>query len=162
VAYFLQKLFLHQQHRRQAERTRRPLHAGHASRSWDNRLSELTKYVVSGLARFQSSLGSSYEDALASAEEIDRRLEDAWVHVEDLNRAFKPWDPSRPVDPTLVQHILAEHELQLSVLVGIKGETDAEESVDWRFFVLQDADGQGHSQIDPATSRRIIQRVQAH
>jgi Family of unknown function (DUF6535) len=112
----------------------------------DSQLGELAKYAVSGLARFQSSIGASDEDALASAEEIDRRLEDAWIHVEDLNRAFEHLDPSRPINPTEVRQILDGHGQQVSGLEGIKGETDAEECVDWRISLLRDA-------IDKVTHR---------
>jgi Family of unknown function (DUF6535) len=105
----------------------------------DSQLGELTKYAISGLARFQSSIGASDEDALASTEEMDRRLEDAWIRVEGLNRAFEPWDPSKPVDPEQFRQILTKHSLQVSVLEDIKGETDAEEFVDWRISLLQDA-----------------------
>ena len=116
----------------------------------DNQLSVLAGYVVDGLARFQLRLGSSEENALESVKEIDRRLREAWNHVEVLHRAFEPWD-GKTRDQREVEEILDRHEPQVSGLEDIKHETDVKDSFDWRVSLLQDAMDQ--------TTHRLTRRL---
>ncbi|KAH9968489.1 hypothetical protein BGW80DRAFT_1337770 [Lactifluus volemus] len=113
-------------------------------------LSELAQYAVSGLACLQSPFATSDEAALASAEAIDRRLEGAWNYVEELDRAFEPLDPSKPIPLPQVKEILSTHESDVSGLKDIGDENGVNDKVDWRISLLQDV-------MDKATHTLIRQ-----
>jgi len=108
------------------------------------RLEVLARYAVNGLAFFQSEYGQPDETAWRSAQRIEKCLETAWEHVEELRRAFEPWTQKRTREQ--VEEILRNHEPHISELERIKVEADAMEDIDWRISLYQDT-------IDDATYR---------
>ena len=109
-----------------------------------DRLKVLAGYAVSGLTRIQPDLGQPDETALKSAQRIDECLRTAWEHVEDLHRAFEPWEQKKTKEQ--VEDILANHQRQISELERIKVEAAGLEDVDWRTSLYQNA-------MDDATYR---------
>ena len=109
-----------------------------------DQLKVLAGYAVSGLTRIQSDLGRPDETALKSAQKIDECLRTAWEHVEDLHRAFEPWEQKKTKEQ--VKEILQSHERQISELERIKGDAVGLEDVDWRTSLYQNA-------MDDATHR---------
>jgi hypothetical protein len=102
-----------------------------------NRLKVLAGYAVSGLTRVQLDLGQPEEAALKSAQKIDECLRTAWEHVEDLHRAFEPWEQKKTKEQ--VEDILRSHERQISELEHIKVDSVRLEDVDWRISLYQNA-----------------------
>jgi hypothetical protein len=102
-----------------------------------NRLKVLAGYAVSGLTRVQLDLGQPEEAALKSAQKIDECLRTAWEHVEDLHRAFEPWEQKKTKEQ--VEDILRSHERQISELERIKVDSVRLEDVDWRISLYQNA-----------------------
>jgi hypothetical protein len=104
----------------------------------------LARLAVGGLGRYQSTFGKPDEAAQKNAQTIDSYLEEAWIHLDDLRRAFEPSGRERTREQ--VEQILQDHETQISALEHIGIEADRlEEEVDWRVFLLQDAmDVAGH------------------
>jgi hypothetical protein len=113
-----------------------------------NRVQGLAGYAVSVLARLQSESRSPDEAAHRSAQRIDKCLRIAWERVEDLHRAFEPWDQKRTKDQ--VEEILRKHEPQISELERIRLEADGMGDIDWRISLLQGA-------IDDVTHRLMRQ-----
>ena len=102
-----------------------------------NRVQGLAGYAVSVLARLQSESRSLDETAYKSAQRIDECLRTAWERVEDLRRAFEPWDQKKTKDQ--VEGILRRHESQILELERIKLEADDMGDIDWRISLLQGA-----------------------
>jgi hypothetical protein len=104
----------------------------------------LARLAVGGLGRYQSTFGKPDEAAQKNAQTTDSYLEEAWIHLDDLRRAFEPSGRERTREQ--VEQILQDHEMQISALERIGIEADRlEEEVDWRVFLLQDAmDVAGH------------------
>jgi hypothetical protein len=102
-----------------------------------NRIGEFAGFAVSGMARVQLDYGVPDAAAFDGAEMIDEYLETAWGHIEDLYRAFEPWDKIRDGDE--VRNVLGGCELQLSELERIGNEAKGIDDVDWRISLLQDA-----------------------
>ena len=102
-----------------------------------DRVRELAKFGVSGIARFQLGYGNQDKAALRGAQKIDDYLMTAWEHVEDLHRAFEPWDQNRTTEE--IRNILRDCEEQISELERITNEAKGLDDVDWRISLLQDA-----------------------
>ncbi|KAI9462668.1 hypothetical protein F5148DRAFT_212707 [Russula earlei] len=102
-----------------------------------NRLQQLAKFAVNGIAHFKSYYGVPDPAALESAQIIDEHLKNAWKHVEDLRLAFEPWGSNRTDEE--VREILNIRKETISKLELIAGEVDGMEGVDWRISLLQDA-----------------------
>jgi Family of unknown function (DUF6535) len=102
-----------------------------------NRVRALAGFAVSGIARFQLDYGVPDEAAFNGAQRIDQYLRMAWVHIEDIHRAFEPGGLNRTPEET--REILRDHELPISELERIEVDADGIEDVDWRFSLLQDA-----------------------
>ena len=102
-----------------------------------NRVRELAGFGVSGIARFQLVYGAPDAAALQGARRIDDYLMTAWERVEDLHRAFEPWDHNRTGEE--VRNILGDCEDKISELERITNEANGLDDVDWRISLLQDA-----------------------
>jgi len=113
-----------------------------------NRVRELAGFAVSGIARFQGDYGEPDPLALKAAQRIDDYLKKAWVDVEDLHRAFEPWNLNRTGEE--IQNIILDHKGSISDLERIEREADGIEDIDPRMSLLQD-------EIDMATHKLIRQ-----
>jgi hypothetical protein len=113
-----------------------------------NRLQVLAEYAVSGLTRMQLDLGRPDEAALKSAQKIDECLRTGWELVEDLRRAFEPWEQKKTKQQ--VEEIPRTHVRQISELERIQVEADAMKDADRRISLYQDA-------MDDATHRMTRQ-----
>ena len=102
-----------------------------------NRVRELAGCAVSGMARFQSVYGSPDSNAFDGTQRIDEYLKTAWERVEDLHRAFEPWDRDRTGEE--IRNILGVCEDKISELERITNEANGLDDVDWRISLLQDA-----------------------
>jgi len=102
-----------------------------------SRVRELAGFGVSGIARFQLVYGSPYAAALQGARGIGDYLLTTWEHVEDLHRAFGPWDHNRTGEA--IRNILGYCEDKISELERIANEANGLDDVDWRVSLLQDA-----------------------
>jgi hypothetical protein len=114
-----------------------------------NKIRELTGFTVGGIAQFQPDYGSSETAAIHGADMIDECLETAWRHVEDLRRAFEPWDTNRAEEE--IRGILGNCELQISELERIGNEAEGMGDVDGMLSLLLDA-------MDEAT-RKLPRRL---
>ena len=114
----------------------------------NNWIRGLAGFAVSGIARFQSDYGEPDASALKSAQKIDNYLKKAWEHVEDLHRAFEPWNLNRTGEE--IKGIIYERVESISDLERIEGEAEGIGDVDWRMSLLQDA-------IEMATHKLIRQ-----
>ncbi|KAI0285734.1 hypothetical protein BC826DRAFT_972851 [Russula brevipes] len=103
----------------------------------DQKLQELARFAVSGIARFQAEYGDPDARALKGAKRIEGRLRMAWEHVEDLHRAFRPWNPNR-TDEEIIE-ILSGREVVIGELEHMEVDADTMKDVDWRISLLQDA-----------------------
>ena len=102
-----------------------------------NKMRVLAGMAVSGLARAQLEYGQADEPGSRIAQRIDECLKTAWERVEELRRAFEPWNQQRTRKQ--VKEILRDHERQISELERIKAEADNMEDFDWRISLYQDA-----------------------
>ena len=108
-----------------------------------NRLQELAKFALDGIALFQTDYGGPDAVALIAAQTIDDYLKKAWAPVEDLHLAFEPWSRNR--SKSEIKGILNSHEASISELEGLAVEVAGMEDVDWRISLLQDTmDGATH------------------
>ena len=133
-----------------------PLARGHSQMVMvkGNRVRELAGYAVGAIARFQSVYGSPDSNAFDGAQRIDKYLKTAWERVEDLHRAFRPWDQNRTGEE--IRNNLMNCEDQISELERVTGASGMED-VDWRISLLQDAMGDATHKL---TRRRIISRFE--
>ena len=102
-----------------------------------NRVQGLAGSAVSGIARFQLGYGARDTEAFDGAKRIDKYLETAWGHVEDICRAFWPWHESRNEEE--IRHILYGCEFQISELERMENEAMGMDDVDRQIALLQDA-----------------------
>jgi len=102
-----------------------------------NRVRELAGFAVNGIVRLRSDPDISDAAAFNSAQTIDEYFKTAWEQVEDLHRAFEPWDQNRTGEE--IRNILEGCELQVSELERIGNEANGMDDVDWRISLLQDA-----------------------
>ena len=99
-----------------------------------NRLQELAKFALDGIAYSQPDYGTT---ALTAAQRIDNHLKKAWAPVADLHLAFEPWGQTRT--KTEIRGILNSREESISELERIAVEADGVGDVDWRISLLLDA-----------------------
>ena len=102
-----------------------------------NRVQGLAGSAVSGIARFQLGYGGRDAEALDGAQRIDKYLETAWVHVEDIGRTFWPWHESRTKRE--IRGILGGCEFQILELERMENEAMGMDDVDRQIALLQDA-----------------------
>jgi len=130
-----------------------------------NKLQELARFALDGIARFQTDYGGPDSMALTSAQRIDDYLKKAWAPVERLHLAFEPWSQNRKGSE--IRRILNSCDASISELERIAIEAVGVEDVDWRISLLQDTmDGTTHkltrrlpgvlfSELKPAVPIRI-------
>jgi hypothetical protein len=109
-----------------------------------NRIRELARSSVSGIAGFQLDYGPPDAATLHGSQRIDEYLKTAWKHVEDLHRAFEPWDhwqdwTGDEIRNIEIKNILDGCEVQISELERIGIEASGMDDVDGRISILQDA-----------------------
>jgi hypothetical protein len=101
-----------------------------------NRVQELARFALAGIARFQTDYGGPDTMALAAAQGIDDYLMKAWEPVLELHLAFEPWSQNRTESE--IREILNEHDASILELERIAIEAVGVEDVDWRISLLQD------------------------
>jgi hypothetical protein len=108
-----------------------------------NRIQELAKIALDGIAGFQKAFGDPDSLALAAAQRIDNYLKKALAPVVDLHLAFEPWSHNRT--ELEIREILQRHEESILELERITIEAAGVEEVDWRISFFQDEmDGATH------------------
>ena len=115
-----------------------------------DRVRELAGFAISGIAHFQADYGEPNSLALKGAQRIDDYLKNAWENVEDLHRAFKPWNLRLNRTAEEIKDIMRDRVGSISDLERIEGEADGIGHIDWRMSLLQDA-------IEKATHKLIRQ-----
>jgi hypothetical protein len=118
-----------------------------------NRVRELAGFAVSGIVRLRSDYNIPDAAAFKSAQTIDKYFKTAWEQIEDLHRAFEPWDQNRTEEE--IRNILEGCELQVSELERIGNEANGMDDVDWRLS-SPGCSRRRHSQVDATTSRLVI------
>jgi hypothetical protein len=112
----------------------------------DNRVQELAKFSLDGIARFQTDYDRPDTVALTAAQRIDDYLKRAWASAVDLLLAFEPWDQSRT--ETEIRWILNSRKASISKLERIATEAVGMEDIDWRISLLQETmDGATHKLV---------------
>ena len=102
-----------------------------------DRVQELARLALDGIACFRTGFGNPDTMALTVAQRIDDHLKKAWAAVVDLHLAFEPWSQVRPESE--IRGILRSREASITELESIAIETDGMQEVDWRISLLQDA-----------------------
>ena len=102
-----------------------------------NKIKQLSKFALDGIAQFQAGFGDPDARALMAAQRFDDYLKSAWAPVVELHLALEPWDLNRT--ELEVREILNSHEASVSELEHIASEAEGVEDVDWRISLLQDA-----------------------
>jgi hypothetical protein len=100
-----------------------------------NRVQELARFALDGIARFQTEYGAPDTMALTAAQRIDDCLMKAWEPVVELHLAFEPWSQNRTESD--IRRILNDHDASISELERIAIEAAGVEDVDWRISLLQ-------------------------
>jgi hypothetical protein len=100
-----------------------------------NRVQELARFALDGIARFQTEYGAPDTMALAAAQRIDDYLMKAWEPVVELHLAFEPWSQNRTESD--IRRILNDHDASILELERIAIEAVGVEEVDWRISLLQ-------------------------
>jgi hypothetical protein len=105
----------------------------------DNRLQELAKLALDGIAPFQTNLGSrdTVAMALTAAKKMDEDLKKAWEAVLDLRLALEPWSQNQNKTEPEIRSILITCEASIKELERIAKEAVGMEGIDWRIRYLQ-------------------------
>jgi hypothetical protein len=108
----------------------------------DNRLQELAKFALEGIALFQTNLGSrdTVTRALEAAQKMDDDLKKAWEAVLDLRLALEPWSQNQNKTESEIRSILNQDTCKASIkeLEGIAMEAVGLNEIDWRVRLLQE------------------------
>ena len=114
------------------------------------RVQELAGFAVGRIAQFHSDYGASDPEtaALHGAGMIDECLEMAWEHVEELRRAFEPWDENRTEEEitNILGHDDCESRISELERIGNEAQAKGMDDVDGLLSLLLDA-------IDEATHK---------
>jgi len=105
-----------------------------------NRLQEITKFALDGIALFQTNFGSRGDVAMAltAAQKMDDYLKKAWAAVLDLRLALEPWSLNQNRTESEIRGILKSREASIQELERIAMEAADLEEIDWRIHLLQD------------------------
>ena len=108
----------------------------------DNRLQELAKFALEGIALFQTnpSSGDIETVALTVAQNMDDDLKKAWEAVLDLRLALEPWSQNQNKTESEIRSILNQETCKASIkeLEDIALEADGLNEIDWRVRLLQE------------------------
>ena len=105
-----------------------------------DRLQEITKFALDGIALFQTNFGSRENMAMAltAAQKMDDYLKRAWAAVLDLRLALEPWGLNQSRTESEIRGILNSREASIHELESIATEAADLEDIDWRIRLLQD------------------------
>ena len=105
-----------------------------------NRLQELTKFTLDGIALFQTNFGDRGNEsmALTAAQKMDDYLEKAWAAVLDLRLALEPRSLNQNRTVSEIRAILNSREASIYVLESIAMEAAHLGEIDWRIRLLQE------------------------
>jgi len=108
----------------------------------DNRLKELAKFALEGIARFQTNLGSRDTVTMAqtATQKMDDNLKKAWEAVLDLRLALEPWSQNKNKTESEIRSIVNRDTCKSSIkkLERIAMEAVGLNEVDWRVRLLQE------------------------
>jgi hypothetical protein len=108
----------------------------------DNRLQQLAKLALDGIAPFQTNLGSrdTVTMALTAAQKMDDDLKKAWGAVLDLRLALEPWSQNQNKTESEIRSVLNQDTCKASIkeLEGIAMEAVGLNEIDWRVRLLQE------------------------
>jgi hypothetical protein len=108
----------------------------------DNRLKELAKFALEGIARFQTNLGSRDTVTMAqtATQKMDDNLKKAWEAVLDLRLALEPWSQNKNKTESEIRSIVNRGTCKSSIkkLERIAMEAVGLNEVDWRVRLLQE------------------------
>ena len=105
-----------------------------------NRLQEITKFALDGIAHFQTNVGGleNAEMALEAAQKMDDYPKKAWAAVLDLRLALEPWILNQNKTESEIRVILNSREASIQALEVIAMEAADLEEIDWRIRLLQE------------------------
>ena len=104
-----------------------------------NRVQELARLALDGIAPFQTNLGSqdTVRMALMAAQKMDDDLKKAWEAVLDLRLALEPWSQNQNKPESEIRSILNTCGASIQELERIAMEVVGLEEIDWRICFLQ-------------------------
>ena len=105
-----------------------------------NRLQEITKFALDGIALFQTNIGSrdNVAKALTAAQKMDDYLKKAWAAVLDLRLALEPWSLNQNRTESEIRGILNSREASIHKLEDISIEAADLEEIDMRIHLIQE------------------------
>ena len=108
----------------------------------DNRLQELAKLALDGIAPFQTNSNPGNRDtvtmALEAAQKMDYNLKKAWEAVLNLRLALEPWSLNQNKSVSEIRSILNTREESIQELERIATEAVGLKEIDWRIRFLQE------------------------
>jgi Family of unknown function (DUF6535) len=108
----------------------------------DNRLQELAKFALEGIALSQTNLDSrdTVTMALTAVQKMDDDLKKAWEAVLDLRLALEPWSQNQNKTESDIRSFLNQDTCKASIkeLEGIATKAVGLNEIDWRVRLLQE------------------------